>query len=215
VLTKDLVDMYHFSINADCKMMYLLNRSEMADPVPIDAARYERNYNPNSDIRKQEWITAEPIHFQVDGELIVELGSTLADDDEANVAKATNLFQMLYGNPLVNQETITKDLIIAHGKGSRLAEYLQPQQDPGPPPIKAAMSVSVDMEKMPEATQRVILQNAGITQEAVAQAQEQVEQEAAAAAGMPPAGPEMAPPMGAPPEIDPQNLLAAAGEQPQ
>lgn len=215
VLTKDLVDMYHFSINADCKMMYLLNRSEMADPVPIDAARYERNYNPNSDIRKQEWITAEPIHFQVDGELIVELGSTLADDDEANVAKATNLFQMLSGNPLVNQETITKDLIIAHGKGSRLAEYLQPQQDPGPPPIKAAMSVSVDMEKMPEATQRVILQNAGITQEAVARAQEQVEQEAAAAAGMPPAGPEMAPPMGAPPEIDPQNLLAAAGEQPQ
>lgn len=204
VLTKGLVDMFHMtSVHADVEMIYLFNRSEMADAVSIDG-KYDRNYDPNVDRDKLPWIKAEAIHFQVDGHLTVELGSTLADDDEAKVAKATNLFAMLANNPLANPETLVRDLLIAHGKGPKLAEYMQQQPPAAPPPIKANMSVSVDMEKLPEATQRVILQNAGVDQQSVQQMQQEVEAEAAgqAAGGQVPPGPP-----GAPPEIDPAQIL--------
>jgi len=205
VLTKDLVDMFHMtSVCEDVEMCYLLNRSEMADAVNIDAAKYDRNYTPESDRRREEWISSEPMHFQVDGKLTVELGSTMADDDEANVVKATNLFQMLSGNPLVNQESLTRDLLVAFGKGPKLAEYMQAPQ-PGPPPIKASLSVSFDAETMPEAEKRAVLASAGITPEMIQQMDQQVQQELAAAAqppalpepGMePPMDPGMEPPMG-------------------
>ena len=212
VLTKDLVDQFGTtSVQCDAEMIYLFNRSEMADAVRIDPVPYERNYTPNRDPRELEWIQAEPIHFQVDGKLVVRLGSTLADDDEANVAKATNLFQMLSNHPNINQEKLAQDLLIAHGKGPELQSYMQ-QQQPGPPPIKASVSFSVDAEKLSSAEQRVLLQQAGIEPEAVQQAQQQVEQEIAQSNGMPPMAPEPSMLEGAPPEIDPTNLLNAMPE---
>jgi len=212
VLTKDLVDMFHLSsVACDVEMMYLLNRSEMADAVEIDPVKYNRNYDPNVDPSKLPWIKSENLHFQVDGKLTVKLGSTLADDDEANVAKAMNLFGSLAQNPLVNQQQLIQDLLIAHGKGPQIQSYIQPQQ-PGPPPLKGSVSVSVDLEKLDLATQKVILQQAGIDPAAVDQMQQQVEQQAQQQM-MPEIPPMEAPPMDAPPPVDPSNILAAGGPQ--
>lgn len=203
VLSKDQVDMFNqTSVRPDVEMIYLFNRSEMADAIPVEASLYQRNYDVNTDRRKQEWLTAEPIHFQADGKLTVELGSTLADDEETNVVKATNMYSLLAGNPDVNQQAITKDVIIAHGKGPRLAEYMQPQQPPPQePPIKGSLSVSLDMEKTDPATQKAVLSLAGVTPELVEQMSQQVAQEAAAQNGMaPPAAPMQPPPADMPVE---------------
>ncbi len=209
VLTKDMVDMLHeTSVKNDVEMIYLFNRSEMSDAVPIDAAKYQRNYDQNFDARKAGWIQSEPRHFQVDGKLTVELGSTMADDDEGKVVTATNLFQMLQGNPFVNQETLTKDLLIAHGKGPKLAEYMQ-QQQPPPPVLKGTVTMQFDAEKTDEATKRAVLAAAGIAPESVQQMQQQVQQEAAAQAQ--PQPPPMDPAAMAPPPLDPTNLMAAGG----
>jgi hypothetical protein len=212
VLTKALVDMFEqTSVRSDVEMVYLLNRSEMGDAIPIDASRYERNYNPNVSKKKSEWINIENTAFQVDGKLTVRLGSTLADDDEANVGKATNLFERLAGNPYANQKELVKDLLIAHGKGPKISEYLQdPPPQPQEPPIKGSMSVRMDLEKESEPTKRAVLAAAGVTPDQVAQMEQLVGQEQEAAAmGMPP-GAAMAPQeMGPPPGVDPAAIAAA------
>lgn len=194
IITKALVDAFHMtSVNPDVEMIWLLNRSEMSDAVKFDARPYLRNYdtvNMESDPMKAVWIVAEAEDFQQDGNLVVEIGSTLADDDEAKVAQATNLFQMLSGNPLVNQETLVKNLLIAHNQGSKLQQYMVKPQPAQPEPIKASVSISLKGEDLSEAERRAALIEGGITSEEIAAAQAQVMQQAAAMqAPMPPAAP--------------------------
>lgn len=213
VLTKDMVDMFHeSSVKPDVEMCYLLNRSEMADAMPIDASKYRRNYNQNSDQRKEIWITAEPLHFQLDGRLTVELGSTMADDEEAKVAKSTNLFTMLNGNPFVNQETLTRDLLIAHGKGPQLSEYMQ-QQQPAPPepPTKSSISLAMKYETVEPEVRLAVLAQAGITPEAIEEERQKLDQAdmAGQQAAMGMAPPQEMMPEG-PPPIDGANVLGAA-----
>ena len=188
VLTADLVSMFHMrAINPDVEMMYLLNRSEMGDAVQVDAARYERNYKPNHSQQKEEWITIEPRHFQVDGRLIVKLGSTLADDDEENIRKATTAFQMFAGNPHVNQVALVRDSLIALGKGDQIGDYVVDQPAPPPPPTRASMSVSVPFEQLSPAAQLAVLESGGIPANAIAQKQLELDgqQEQPVPAGVP------------------------------
>ena len=106
---------------------------------------------------------------------------------------------------------MVQDLLIAHGKGPQLQKYMQ-QQQPGPPPLKGSVSVSVDLEKQDLATQRVILQQAGIDPSAVEQMQQQIQAETAQLQ-LGPAGMVPPPPPDAAPPIDPANILAAGGPQ--
>jgi hypothetical protein len=176
VLTADLVSMFNLrSVNRDVEMMYLMNRSEMADAVEIDASPYDRNYEPNRSPEREDWIRIEPRHFQVDGQLTVELGSTLADDDEINVQKAMSAFQMFTGNPHVNQVTLVRDCLVALGKGAQIADYMVDQPAAPPPPTRSAMSFSVPFETLSPALQLAVLQSGGIAAEAIAQAQQEID----------------------------------------
>ena len=211
VLSKALNDAFlETSVKEDIEIIYLLNRSEMADAVEIDASIYDRNYNPNRDTTKEQWIKAEPLHFQMDGRLTVKQNSTLADDDETNVAKAQNLLQLLGPIPTVNTEALVQDVLIAHGKGAELSRYMNVQPPPPPPPpLRGSLSISVPFERLGPAQQMAILTEAGVTPDVVQESQQIVEQQAAQlSTGMPPP---MTDPMQeqAPPPIDPTNILAA------
>jgi hypothetical protein len=162
VLTKAYTEMFHqASVVEDARMIQLLNRSEMSEAVRFNAAPYHRNYEESSR-QKEQWITAEPLDFQEDGEVVVELGSTLADDDEAKVAKADNLFAKLAGNPLVDQQRLVVDLLTAYGKGKDAQSYLAPQQEAPPPAAKASISASAKWELLTPGERAVFLQAAGI-----------------------------------------------------
>lgn len=210
VLSKALNDAFlETSVKEDIEIIYLLNRSEMADAIDIDANQYDRNYNPNKDPQKENWIRSEPLHFQADGRLTVKQNSTLADDDETNVAKAQNLFQLLSNHPLVKPEALVQDLLVAHGKGAELSRYIVTQQPPPPPPpLRGSVTISVPFERLGPAERMAVLAEAGVTPDVVQQSQQIVEQQAAEMAG---AAPPMAETMPAemPPPVDPTNILAA------
>lgn len=146
ILTKDLNDMFLWSgLNADARMMYMLNRSEMTDPVEIEAGRYYRKYGAEDPVQ-EAWVKVEPAMFQLDGEIVVESGSTLADDDESRVAQAQALFAMFAGNPTVNQEKLRDTVLIAHGKGRELQQWAAPPPAPEPPDFKGSASLAVKWE---------------------------------------------------------------------
>jgi hypothetical protein len=148
ILTKDVNDMFLWSgLNADAEMMYLLNRSELTDPVELEAGKYYRKYGVEDPIRDQ-WVSVEPAMFQMDGEIIVESGSTLADDDESRVAQATALYGMFAGNPTVNQETLRDTVLIAHGKGRELQKWAAPKSAPPPPEFRGNASLAVKWEML-------------------------------------------------------------------
>lgn len=163
-LTRDKIDMFtQSSLVADAEMMFLLNRSELSDPVQVEAGRYARGPLENRSVR-EEWARVEPLMFQREGQMIVEAGSTVADDDDARLERATGMFQMLSGNPHVDQRRLVIDLLTAHGKGNRLADYLTKEQ-PGPPPeppAKASVSVSAKLEALPPEAQQMILSGVGL-----------------------------------------------------
>ena len=199
VLTKDLTDMFHqTSVVEDCEMLYLFNRSEMSERRRFEASRYERNYEEMSG-EQQEWITAEPLDFQADGRVVVEIGSTLADDDEANVTKANNLFGLLAQDPTVNHEKLVTDLLVAYGKGREIRAYKAQPQPPPPPQAKASMSIASRWELCTPAEKAVFLQMAGVPPEAMDQAEMAVDQKAQAMAEPPP------------PPPPPQSALGAIG----
>ena len=160
------------------------------------------------------WLTAEPIHFQSDGRLTVELGSTMADDEEQKVTKANNLYTMFNGNPGINQQTLARDVLVAYGKGPKLSEYLQEPQPPPPePPTKSSISLAMKGETTDPAIVGAMLQQAGVTPEAIEAEREKISQQAAAqmVPGLPsttgPAPPSlpMGPnPPGLPPDPQPQ-----------
>lgn len=164
VLTKDLVDAFNQSgLKADAETMYLLNRSELGDAIELDASRYERAYSAERDLVKERWIRAEPEHFQVDGEITVQVGSTLADDDEASVEKAMNIWGAAMQRPdLFNLAKCRDDVLIAMGKGRELREYAPPPPPPPPPPeVRTSITVSAKWETLTDAERAEFWKRAG------------------------------------------------------
>lgn len=177
ILTKGMVDMFtQSSLIPDAEMMYLLNRSEMDEPLEFEASRYNRNYQAQQAQQPplpgeepppppEDWVVVEPRDFQQDGEITAEVGSTLADDDERKVQMATSLYQMLGGRPDINQQTLIQELLIAHGKGPSIGNWLVPQgppPPPPPPPVKASVSLALKGETLSEQAARAVLGEAGI-----------------------------------------------------
>lgn len=182
ILTKDANDMFTWSsLNADAEMMYLLNRSEMSEPIEFDAGRYNRNYAATKDALQEAWQKVEPEMFQLDGEIVVEAGSTLADDDESKVAQAQNLFSMFSGHPLINQEKLRDTVLIAFGKGKELPQWAAKPPEPQPE-TKSSLSISMKHEMMSAEQQAFVLER-GL--------------------GMPPEIAESAGPMAGPPQLSP------------
>lgn len=147
ILTKDLNDMFNLcSLKPDAQMMYLLNRSELTEPIEFESSRYNRNYSVEQDPYRKMWKTVEPAMFQLDGEIVVETGSTLADDDEVKQQKAMGLMQMFKGAPNVNQDTLRDQVLVAMGEGKNLQKWAVPPQPPPMEPNKASVSLSMKME---------------------------------------------------------------------
>lgn len=237
ILTKDLNDMFNLtSLQPDAEVMYLLNRSELTEPVEFDAAPYNRNYAVEQDPYREQWQKAEPEMFQIDGEIVVEAGSTLADDDEVKQQKANNLMQAFRGAPNVNQDTLRDQVLIAMGEGKNLAKWAMPPQPPPPEPNKASASLSIKAEdpSVPWAVKIAVLESAKITipegtkaalaQQDMAMSGVPPAPDQPPAPGMPvappppPAGPGAAPPPPpmpmAPPPEDMGAYAAAKGLQP-
>ena len=111
-----------------------------------------------------EPMTATPEDFQYDGEVEVEAGSTLADDDEAKMAKAQNLFQLAVTHPdLVNPQAARDELLRAFGKSREMEKWVPP---PPPPPMEEKprlnMTVSWKGGELPPETQVALLKDAGV-----------------------------------------------------
>lgn len=148
ILTKDLNDMFLWSgLNSDAEMMYMLNRSEMSDPVEFQPGRYYRKYGTQDPVQ-EAWVKVEPAMFQLDGEIVVQAGSTLADDDESLKSDAVQLFSMFAGNPVVNQQKLIDNVLIHHGKGRELQEWKAPPPPPVPPEFKGSASLAVKYEML-------------------------------------------------------------------
>lgn len=151
VLTKDQIDMINTAVRGDAEIMFMLNRSELSDPQHIDVAKYDRRYRDMPSREKAEWATVEPLMFQEDGQIEPEIGSTLADDDEWKAQQATMLFQMFNGHPLVNQQTLRDEVLIAFNKGRELEKWAAEPQPPQPEPNKpkASLSISARLDQLP------------------------------------------------------------------
>jgi hypothetical protein len=144
-------------------MMFLLNRSEMDDKVEFDASQYNRDFRAQRNEIQEAWVAVEPAMFQDDAEITAEVGSTLADDDEAKVGKAMMLWQIGSPRPdLFNVQALRDEVLIAHGKGPNLAQFVAPQQPPPEPPMKASLTVSAKLETFPPEIQAQILREAHI-----------------------------------------------------
>lgn len=163
VLSKDAIDMYTYAMAADLEMMYLLFRSEMAEPVKFDATPYVRRQiaapadqqAPPSPLM----VDATPEDFQSDGDVEAEVGSTLADDDDQVLSKAQSIFQTATQYPqLFNVERARNDYLVAMGKGKDLQAYLPAPSPPEPPPPpKASGTVSIKLEVLPLPAQIKVL----------------------------------------------------------
>lgn len=179
VLTKDQVDMLAMVTNDDATMMYLLNRSEMTEPVTFDPSKYSRLQAGQQQPMpggppvpgqppqpESEPMTVTPQDFQEDGDVEAEIGSTLADDDDAKLSQAQNLYAAAVGNPAVwNVQTARDNLLIAYGQRNRLQEWAAPPPPPPPPPeIKESISIAMKFETLPPTVQRAILERSGIIQ---------------------------------------------------
>jgi len=163
ILTKDLNDsMAYSSLSADGEMMRLLNRAELSEPIEFNEAPYKRIYAKEEDSWKDAWVKIEPLQFQVDGEIVAEVGSTIADDDETRVAKATNLYQAAMASPnLFNLETARDEFLIAHGKGPEIAKW-RAQPQPPAPEMRSSLSIAVKFESLSAEAQAEVLGKAGI-----------------------------------------------------
>ena len=159
VLTKDLLDRYSMSLAADAELMFLLNRSELSDAINFEARLYNRTSTAAQDVIREAWAKVEPELFNRDGLLTVEVGSTLADDDEAKVQKAQMMFSMFNGHPLVNQEKLRDEVLTSLGKGKELQQFAAPPPQPPPPEDKTKLNVSLSMrfEELPPAVQEMML----------------------------------------------------------
>lgn len=171
ILSKSATDMFNQALNDDVNMMYALNRSEMPEAVSFDAAQYTRAYagmqlpDGGPTVPQQDTMTVSPLDFQIDGEVEAEVGSTLADDDEAEVVKAQNLFAMSVANPgLINQRKATDNLLIKFGYGKDLASWQPPSPPPppGPEPPRVSATISIKFETLNPVVQAAVLNEMGL-----------------------------------------------------
>lgn len=166
VLTKDGVDMFtEVSLKPDAEMMFEITRSEMTEPLEFEANAYTRQYSFAQDPLREQWVKAEPLMFQADGEIVVEIGSTLAADDQDKLTKAQLQWSMFRNAPDVNQQTLLHRTLVALGEGANLQQWAAPQPPPPPPPPpKASVSVSIKGEDLiyPTPGLTAVLQEAGI-----------------------------------------------------
>lgn len=232
ILTKDLVDAFNeSSLNADAEMMFLLNRSELADAVEFQASKYRRTYAQTDDT-VDEWVSVEPELFQMDGEITVEIGSTLADDDEAKVTKATTLFHSAMQFPQnFNQQKATQELLIAMGKGRELSQWAPPQQGPPPePPMNKTITVSAKWESLTPQEKQAFLNAAHVQIQLVPPDDPELQPPSPQGPGAaqpapggapggpisagPPTGPEPAPTAGPEPLLAASALAASKGNSP-
>ena len=165
IAAKDIIDMWtETSVKADAWMMYLLNRCEMTKDFRFDRTPYRRDFTSLIDPRKREWVKVSPLDFQMDGEITVLAGSTLADDDEMKTSKAVTMIQTLGSRPDVNQQKLVDDFLIAMGKGQELQQYRIPPQPPPPPPppVRPSLNFSGSLDKMPPEITFAVMDAAGI-----------------------------------------------------
>lgn len=164
ILSRDLLTMQNFGLEDDATMMYEMTRSEMTEPVEFEASQYNRNYSTEADPMREEWIKVGPELFQTDGEIVVESGSTLADDDEAKQQQVMTLNQMFRGVANVNQDTLRDKTLIAMGQGRNLAEWVPKPMPPPPvpPETKSSFSINAKWEELAEPFRAAIMKNANI-----------------------------------------------------
>lgn len=151
---------------------------------------------------------------------MVEVGSTLADDDEMRAQKALQMYGAATARPdLFNQQKARDEFVKAMGFGKELNEWAAPPPQPPPPqpPKPAQLSVSGKLEMLPEQVQIQVLEQSGIK----VQPQPPQPMPQGMQGGMPPSpaggGPGIPPPaLGPPPSEDggmliPEEQLAGAG----
>lgn len=221
IISKDLIDMFtETSLKADAEMMFMLNRSEMTEQHEFEASRYNRVFDVKNDPLKEQWMKVEPLHFQTDGEIMVEVGSTLADDDEMRAQKALQMYGAATARPdLFNQQKARDEFVKAMGFGKELNEWAAPPPQPPPPqpPKPAQLSVSAKLETLREEVQLQVLEQSGIK----VQPQPPQPMPPGMQGGMPPSpaggGPGIPPPASGPPPNEdggmliPEEQLAGAG----
>lgn len=179
VITQDLITMFtDSSLIPDTEMMFLLCRSEMTKPVRFRAGDYARTAESSKILEPRleegKWAQVEPALFQRDDyEIQVEAGSTLADDDEAKVAKAKEMYTVATARPdLWNPAKARDDLIQVYGKQKEAQEWIAPPAPPpaAPPPVRSSLTLNLKGEElmalsaMPQLPQLVqlVLESAGI-----------------------------------------------------
>lgn len=210
VLTKQLNDAFvQSSLRQDAEMMYLLNRSELNEPVVFDAGPYNRNYSSKEEQSAEQMETVTPLDFQQDDdEIMPEAGSTLADDDEAKVQRAMHMFDRAIQSPnLFNLEKARDEFLIAMGKGRELGEWVPPPAPKEPPMEPPRISMSIPFETLPTQAQLHVLFKAGLVDPSIREEAEPSPD------GMPPGGPpppQSAPSMPAQP-APPQSVTTALG----
>jgi len=221
ILTKDLVDMFNeTSLKQDAEIMYRLNRSEMPEAVTFDAARYVRSYSSDRPIPDSDPITVTPLDFQVDGEVEVEVGSTLADDDEAKVQRAMVLWNMALSRPdKFNLDKARDRALHALGEARHLKEWAAPPPPPPPPPeVKPSVSIAFKADELPDEMKAAVLQRAGFPLQAPAPPAIGPVPSPGPTPGPPPGGgapPPAIPDLGAEePPMGAAALLAAVGRSP-
>lgn len=164
-LTRSKIEVFtQASLVEDAWMLYRLNRSELTEAAEIETGSYARGPIEGRAV-KDEWARVEPLMFQEDGQIVVESGSTLADDDDARMERATALYGALKGHPDIDQRRLAMDLLIAHGKGSRISDYMVKQLPPGEgnaAPARTSISVAAKLSELPPIAQEAILAGHGI-----------------------------------------------------
>ena len=154
LLTKDMNDAFaQTGLRDDAELMYLLNRSELSEPVSFDSTPYSRDYSMQAEEAPGERVVmVSPLDFQHDGEVSPEVGSTLADDDQSKVEKAQYLFEVSNSRPDVfNVRKSAEELLIAHGKGKELKEWMMPPPPPPPdtpPPQPPRLNIAFSLKDM-------------------------------------------------------------------
>lgn len=166
ILNREQVDMLTVAVRDDLEMMRLLNRSELTDPVQVDANQYRRNFGGGYVPPVQgdaATIKATPEDFQDDGDIEVEVGSTLSDDDDTKLTRAQTLFQMAGQSPqLFNVEKARNELLIAMGKGKDMEQWMPPPPQPPPPPeVRTNVTFSAKLEDQATEVQAAVLERAG------------------------------------------------------
>jgi hypothetical protein len=177
VLVKsDLTTVTDSGVKQSVEIMFLLNASEMRDAVNFDPQKYDERWAMQSE---EKWLRAYPYHFQGDGALTVESGSTLADDDEANVVKSQTLWGLAMQRPdIINVQTAAERVLEAMGERQRLQKWMVPPSPPQEEPPKRSVSMAMKLEDIPPELRLQFMVENGFLKPPPAPAPDQQQQQA-------------------------------------